>query len=134
MNKLCVSCGHNHMQHDTRDLPFVYKGRALTVEAVPGWFCPDCGEAYLEDDGRYAEACSALVKLVIAEDAAMIKQTRKQLGLTQREAGELFGGGVSAFSEYERGKTQPNKATVLLLKLLKVHPELLEEAKRVAQA
>jgi HTH-type transcriptional regulator/antitoxin MqsA len=131
MNKLCVSCGHEHMVHETRDLTFTYKGRQVMVNAVPGWFCPDCGEAYLEDNGRYAEACSSLVKQTVAEEASLIRKTRKQLGLTQREAGELFGGGVSAFSEYERGKTQPNKSTLLLLKLLQAHPELLEEARRV---
>ena len=36
-------------------------------------------------------------------------------------------GGVNAFSEYERGKTQASKSTVLLLKLLDKHPELLKE-------
>ena len=50
-----------------------------------------------------------------------------QLGLRQVEAGHLFGGGSSAFSEYERGKTQPHKSTVLLFKLLDRHPELLDE-------
>jgi len=42
----------------------------------------------------------------------------------------LFGGGASAFSEYERGKTQPHKSTVLLLRLLDRHPELLSELVR----
>lgn len=56
-----------------------------------------------------------------------MRVTRKKLGLRQAEAGALFGGGASAFSEYERGKTQPHKSTVKLLKLLDRHPELLAE-------
>ena len=92
-------------------------------------YCPDCGEAYLEDNGRYAEACAALVRQTTVTEAALIRDARKKLGLTQREAGELFGGGVSAFSEYERGKTQPHKATLLLLRLLRAHPELLNEVR-----
>jgi Antitoxin component of bacterial toxin-antitoxin system, MqsA len=50
-----------------------------------------------------------------------------ELGLRQAEAGQLFGGGASAFSGYERGKTQPHKSTVLLLKLLDRPPNLLSE-------
>ena len=131
MSKLCVSCGNDHMQHESRDLTFSYKTQRVIVEAVQGWYCPDCGEAYLEDNGRYAEACAALVRQTTVAEAALIRDTRKKLGLTQREAGELFGGGVSAFSEYERGKTQPHKATLLLLRLLRAHPELLNEVRMV---
>ena len=129
MSKLCVSCGNDHMQHEIRNLTFTYKTQRVVVEAVQGWYCPDCGEAYLEDNGHYAEACAALVRQTTATEAALIRDARKQLGLTQREAGELFGGGVSAFSEYERGKTQPHKATLLLLRLLRAHPELLNEVR-----
>jgi HTH-type transcriptional regulator/antitoxin MqsA len=56
-----------------------------------------------------------------------MRNTRKKLKLTQADAGRLFGGGASAFSEYERGKTQPHKSTVLLLRLLNRHPELMAE-------
>ena len=58
-----------------------------------------------------------------------MRDIRRKLGLKQAEAGKLFGGGVSAFSEYECGKTQPHKSTVLLLKLLGKHPELLDEVR-----
>ncbi|PTQ87188.1 type II TA system antitoxin MqsA family protein [Agitococcus lubricus] len=123
MSKLCVSCGSDHMQHESRNLTFTYKDQHVVVEAVEGCYCPDCGAAYLEDNGRYAESCATLVRHTTVAEAALIRETRKKLGLTQREAGELFGGGVSAFSEYERGKTQPHKATLLLLRLLNAHPE-----------
>ena len=66
-------------------------------------------------------------KRVDASFVQSMRAIRKKLGLRQAEAGKLFGGGASAFSEYERGKTQPHKSTVLLLKLLDKHPELLDE-------
>lgn len=44
----------------------------------------------------------------------------------------IFGGGASAFSEYERGKTQPHKSTVILLELLGKHPELMSEVRALA--
>jgi HTH-type transcriptional regulator/antitoxin MqsA len=60
-------------------------------------------------------------------NAQSLRAARKKLKLSQAEAGKLFGGGASAFSESERGKTQPHKSTVLLLRLLGKHPELLSE-------
>ena len=56
-----------------------------------------------------------------------MRVTRKKLGLRHAKVGALFGSGASAFSEYERGKTQPHKSTVTLLKLLDRHLELLAE-------
>ncbi len=54
---------------------------------------------------------------------------RKKLSLDQREAAEIFGGGVNAFSRYENGKTRPPLALVKLLKVLDRHPDLLDEIK-----
>ena len=51
---------------------------------------------------------------------------RKKLDLGQREAAQLFGSGVNAFSRYETGKTHPSLA---LVKLLDRHPELLDEVR-----
>jgi HTH-type transcriptional regulator/antitoxin MqsA len=62
-------------------------------------------------------------------DPDFIASVRKKLNLDQREAAELFGGGVNAFSRYENGKTKPPIALVKLLKLLDRHPELLSELK-----
>jgi|GEM_PF-3585497 len=45
--------------------------------------------------------------------------------LGQREAAEIFGGGIIAFSRYEYCKTRPPLALVKLLKLLDRHPDLL---------
>ena len=53
----------------------------------------------------------------------------KKLALDQREAAEVFGGGVNGFWRYENGKTKPPLALVKLLKVLDRHPELLEEVK-----
>ena len=62
-------------------------------------------------------------------DPAFIVAVRKKLSLDQREAAEIFGGGVNAFSRYETGKTKPPLALVKLLKVLERHPELLEEVR-----
>ena len=62
-------------------------------------------------------------------DPAYIVKVRRKLDLDQRQAAELFGGGVNAFSRYESGKTKPPLALVKLIKLLDRHPELLNEVK-----
>jgi HTH-type transcriptional regulator/antitoxin MqsA len=62
-------------------------------------------------------------------DPKFITGVRKKLKLDQREADELFGGGVNAFSRYETGRTKPPLALVKLLRILDSHPELLPMVK-----
>jgi len=62
-------------------------------------------------------------------EPAFILRARKKLHLDQREAGNIFGGGVTAFSRYETGKTRAPLALVKLLKVLDHHPELLDEVR-----
>jgi HTH-type transcriptional regulator/antitoxin MqsA len=85
----------------------------------------------MEDSERVMREMQAFSKQVNAAivDPAFIVKVRKKLALDQREAAEIFGGGVNAFSRYETGKTKPPLALVKLLKVLDLHPELLEEIK-----
>lgn len=64
-------------------------------------------------------------------DPGFITKVRKKLALDQREAAEIFGGGVNAFSCYENSKTHPPLALVKVLKVLDRHPELLNEIRTV---
>lgn len=59
-----------------------------------------------------------------------VYRTRTADGV-ERQAAELFGGGVNAFSRYENGKTKPPLALVKLFKLLDRHPGLLEELRAI---
>ncbi len=56
-----------------------------------------------------------------------IKEIRQSLGLSQAEAGELLGGGSSAFAKYEKGSVKPSAALVRILRLLEKKPERLPE-------
>jgi len=130
--KFCLQCDDGTLlTHGKRDLSFTYRDRVLAVPAVSGWHCPVCGECQFDrgEGQRYSAVVDDFCASVDLAAAASLRATRKKLGLKQAEAGKLFGGGVSAFSEYERGKTQPHKSTVLLLKLLDRHPELLDEVR-----
>lgn len=129
----CPSCGAAELIHDTRDVPYTYKGENTTIPAVTGDFCPACGEIVLdrEQGDRYGDLIGQFRRQVNAAfvDPDYIARVRKKLDLDQREAGEIFGGGVNAFSRYERGKAKPSLALVKLLKVLDRHPELINEVK-----
>ena len=56
-----------------------------------------------------------------------IRHVRTHLRLTQGQAARLVGGGVNAFSRYERGETMQSRATDKLLRLLDKNPRLLKE-------
>lgn len=127
----CPVCGAAKLMQDTRDLPYTYKGEATIIPAVTGEFCPACDEVLLnrEQGDRYSELLGAFQRQVNAAfiDPHYITRVRRKLDLDQRQAAELFGGGVNAFSRYENGKTKPPLALVKLLKLLDRHPDLLDE-------
>ena len=131
----CPNCGAAELKHDTRDLPYTYKGESTTLPQVTGDFCPACGEAVLDaaQSRRVSLSMHEFSKQINAAivDPAFIASVRKKLDLDQREAAELFGGGVNAFSRYENGKTKPPLALVKLLKVLDRHPDLLQEVRAV---
>ena len=129
----CPCCGAAELIHDTRDIPYIYKGEATTIAEVTGDFCPACGEVILnrEHGDRYSALLGDFQRQVNAAyvDPAYIAKVRRKLDLDQRQAAEIFGGGINAFSRYENGKTKPPLALVKLLKVLERHPELLGEVR-----
>jgi HTH-type transcriptional regulator / antitoxin MqsA len=107
------------------------KGDSTTIEAVTGDFCPACGEAVMDmaEGIRHSATMLAFNKQVNTSivDPSFSATVRKKRALDQREAAEVFGGSVNAFSRYETGNTKPPLALVKLLKVLARHPDLLNE-------
>lgn len=54
-----------------------------------------------------------------------IREIRHSLNLTRAEAGEMLGGGPSAFAKYENGSVKPSAALVKMLRFLQKRPEEL---------
>ncbi|MCK6372782.1 MAG: type II toxin-antitoxin system MqsA family antitoxin [Zoogloea sp.] len=129
----CPQCGRAKLVHDIRDMPYTYKGESTVIPAVTGEFCPACDEAVLDmaESTRTSALMLAFNRQVNAAivDPEFIAGVRKKLALDQREAAEIFGGGVNAFSRYENGKTKPSLALVKLLRVLDKHPDLLDEVR-----
>jgi HTH-type transcriptional regulator/antitoxin MqsA len=121
------------MNYGSHDVTRIYEGSQLTVSEVEGWLCGACGELEFDDPQaakRYFDLVAALQKEIKSRQAEELRNIRKRLKLTQRQAAELFGGGANAFSDYERGVAKPARSTVMLLHLLDHHPELLDELRR----
>ena len=127
----CPICGAAELVHDTRDISHTYKGEMTTLHAVTADFCPACGESVL--DAKESRRVSQLMREFRQQinaaivDPQFVATVRKKLDLDQRQAAQIFGGGVNAFSRYENGKTKPPLALVKLLRVLDRHPELLAE-------
>ncbi|MEE4618691.1 type II toxin-antitoxin system MqsA family antitoxin [Pseudomonas alliivorans] len=129
----CPSCGATELMHDRRDMPYAYKTESTLIPLVTGDYCSACGEVVLAsiESTRVSTAMLEFNRKVNASlvDPAFITTVRKKLALDQREAAEIFGGGVNAFSRYENGKTKPPLSLIKLLRLLDRHPELLNEVR-----
>ena len=130
--RYCLQCDDGTvLERGVRDVTGDMYGEPYFVKQVSGWHCPVCGEVEFAQDDDSALRVNAAIRAAGAKArenrAQALRATRKKLKLSQAEAERLFGGGASAFSEYERGKTQLHESTVLLLRLLDRHPELLGE-------
>ena len=98
----CPVCGAAELIHDTRDLPYTYKGETTTIPAVTADFCPACDESITDmlETERVMREMQAFNKQVNAAivDPGFIIGVRKKLPLGQRNAAEIFGCGINAFS------------------------------------
>jgi len=81
----CPVCGAAELIHDTRDLPYTYKGETTVISAVTGDFCPACAESILDaaESDRVMREMGAFSKQVNAAivDPGFITRVRKKLAL-----------------------------------------------------
>ncbi|ERR1700760_3827783 len=120
------------MVRDTRPMKISYKGQSMTIQ-MPGWYT-DSGESiHTGDDMEVSDAAlKELKNKVDLLNAQEVKRIRTKIGLTQREAGAIVGGGPNAFQKYEKGDVTVSKPMSNLLRVLEKHPEEIEELKKYA--
>jgi len=110
----------------------------------PGWWCsltdPNDMEGQLVDeDNQVAEMARRTAKAIAEGESVfvpiVIRAIRLRLGLTQRQAGQLFGTGDKSFEKYESGEIVPSEPTKRLLMLAMERPELFTpaESRRVLE-
>ncbi len=124
----CVECG-GQMRFERHDDVLVYKGQTRTIKTL-GWWCSSCGEAILSGEPLLAHE-QAFQKFKAEVDGVLnpeeVARVRARLGLSQRKAGELLGGGPRAFQKYESGTQAVSVPMSLLLTLLANDPSRLQE-------
>ena len=128
--KKCPVCSEGTLKQHAKATRFEYRGRILEYDQEGAW-CDVCGEGIVTGE-EAAESESLLDDFMIRvhkEEASELGRIRRRLGLTQKEASLIAGGGHNAFSRYERGEARPVAAVLNLFRLLDRHPELLRELK-----
>jgi HTH-type transcriptional regulator / antitoxin MqsA len=135
----CPECGAK-MMHEVRKDILVYRGHKIEYEQ-PGLYCTKCDNCHLSDkDVAGIESKLFAFRAKVDSDLApllppsKIKVLRKSLNLTQKRAGELFGGGPMAFSKYERGEYKQPLSTDILLRLLASKKIGIEDVQKTAVA
>jgi HTH-type transcriptional regulator/antitoxin MqsA len=120
----------------------VYRSKVSTFDylgvpdkvRVTGWWCDQCGESILtgEDLKKYSLAFQTLkARVDQVLSPAEVAKVRERLGLSQRKAGELLGGGPRAFYKYESGEQTPSVPMSHLLRLLDHDPNRIQEIPEV---
>ena len=128
----CALCG-GHTRHEPRKRIIGYRGHNITIDQ-PAYYCDSCGEAFLtHNDSKTTEKEITDFKRNVDHllTSEQIKQIRKKAKITQKEAGELFGGGVNAFSRYERGEAIQSKSTDVLLRLIEQQKVKVQDIRAV---
>jgi HTH-type transcriptional regulator/antitoxin MqsA len=124
----CPACG-GLMRYAKHDDVLRYQGRERTIRSL-GWWCTKCGEGILTGDALKSHARAFLwlkAELDGVLAPAQITAARRKLGLSQRKAGELLGGGPRAFQKYESGSQAASTPMSNLLRLLAKDPSRLAE-------
>lgn len=124
----CHACGAR-MARDVRPDSVTYKGRSVAIDQ-PGWYCTKCDEVVLDGpDSAVIE--EAFVALKAEVDGILtpheVARIRTRLGLSQRQAGALLGGGPRSFQKYESRTDWITRSMANLLRLLDRDPARLKE-------
>jgi HTH-type transcriptional regulator/antitoxin MqsA len=131
----CPECGGT-MKFGPRVRSLRYRDLEDEIR-VTGWWCESCNEGILTGDDlrKYSRALQDLkAKAEHVLPPAEVAAIREKLGLSQRKAGELLGGGPRAFQKYEAGSQTPSVPMSHLLTLLARDPRRLEELRADAKA
>lgn len=124
----CPECGAP-MVYETRPDTLEYHGHERTFEML-AWWCTKCDEAVFEGQ-PLADRETAFLEFKAEVDEvlspAQVAAVRAKLGLSQRKASELLGGGPRSFYKYESGKQAVSVPMSHLLRLLDKDVSRLEE-------
>jgi HTH-type transcriptional regulator / antitoxin MqsA len=130
----CPECGSS-MVYETRPDTLAYGGEERVFPML-AWWCTSCDEAIFEGQ-PLADRERAFLELKAEVDEVLspsqVAAVRAKLGLSQRRAGELLGGGPRSFYKYESGKQAVSVPMSHLLTLLDHDVSRLQELRGAAE-
>jgi HTH-type transcriptional regulator/antitoxin MqsA len=131
--QICPACDNGELSPFFVDESFAYKGIHVELSDVEYSRCSNCGIELTTPfqsksvDNRLRDEYRKFRGFL---SGAEIKRIRRKLGINQIEAALQLGGGLNAFSKYERGEVIQSLAMDNLLRALDSHPELFHSIRR----
>lgn len=122
------------MTRGEKRVSFKIEGRQFFY-LQPGWWCSlsdpgDMEGQLVDEDNQIADMARKTARAIVKGGTlfvpVVIRAIRERCGLTQREAGLLFGTGEKSFEKYESGEIAPSEPTKRLLRLAIQRPELFK--------
>lgn len=120
MTDICPACEQGVLAPSSNTEMLAYGGVELAVQGIQYSVCPVCGEEVVleaqskKNELRYADAKRVHDGLLTSKE---IVAWRQNLGLSQQDAALLLGGGLNAFSKYERGEVIQSRSMDLLIRV-----------------
>lgn len=106
------------------------EGAGMDVDKVAAAIEADAGEALPDLRQALAEARDGMGRITTSEQI-LVRQARKQSGLSQAAFAERIGTPVATLRDWEQGRFAPPGAVLCLLRLIVKHPELSQELSEV---
>lgn len=128
----CPLCGVGALEPCIYGRDMAYKGVNIHVEGLQYAYCPEC-EAEITMPAEM-DSNAQLIRVAYQAERARVKAEqnlltgeqiraiRESLGITQRIAAKIFGGGPTAFSKYEAEEIVQNTAMDKLLRVADAMP------------
>ena len=131
----CQACGEGQLTEKIEHNMVECHGQSLSVPLHYS-VCSHCGAeltsaAQAQANKRAMQAAEKQALGLLGGSA--IRAFRKQFGLSQAEAAQLFGGGKVGFSRYENDDIVQSQAMDSLLRLCMAHPQHLLALARIRQ-
>lgn len=135
--EICPICDHGNMvAFDDGTYKFRYKRKVHKVLGTHYAKCESCGATgYLHGQLEYnknliEEYQSKIVSII---SPSKILDLREKYNLTQEKASKIFGGGINAFSKWERGEVVPSEPTAKLMLLALENEQTLLRLAEISQ-
>ncbi|MFE0755580.1 type II TA system antitoxin MqsA family protein [Inquilinus sp. NPDC058860] len=118
------------MRRGEKLVSFSVEGRVFEY-LQPGWWCnlddpSDVEGQLVDEDNEVAEMARRTAEAIVKGESfppLLIRAIRIRCGLSQREAGQVFGTGDKSFEKYEAGQIRPSAPTRRLLQLAMKRPD-----------